>query len=145
MPRNVRPTGLARREGGSRCSLTSAGWHTLTEVSRKPEDEESEVTMTALDNRAAGWSRAACATADPDLFFPISTAGPAARQVARAKAICARCQIRQECLVYALDAGSVQGIWGGTTESERQSLRRRRARARLDREQTAARALVQAR
>jgi WhiB family transcriptional regulator, redox-sensing transcriptional regulator len=101
--------------------------------------------MTALDNRAGRWARAACATADPDLFFPISTAGPAVRQVARAKAICARCEIRQECLLYALDAGSLQGVWGGTTESERRLLRRRRARARLDQEQTVARALVQAR
>jgi WhiB family transcriptional regulator, redox-sensing transcriptional regulator len=63
--------------------------------------------------------------ADPDLFFPISTSGPAVRQVAQAKAICARCQLRQECLDYAIGAGSVQGIWGGTTETERRLLRRR--------------------
>jgi WhiB family transcriptional regulator, redox-sensing transcriptional regulator len=98
--------------------------------------------MTALDNRASGWSRAACSATDPELFFPISTSGPASRQVARAKAICARCQIRRECLAYALNAGSVQGIWGGTTENERQLLRRRTARARLAGEQAASPALV---
>jgi WhiB family redox-sensing transcriptional regulator len=85
--------------------------------------------MTALDNRAALWSRAACSTADPELFFPISTAGPAARQVAQAKAICARCEIRQACLEYALDAGRVQGVWGGTTENERRLIRQRARRA----------------
>jgi WhiB family transcriptional regulator, redox-sensing transcriptional regulator len=98
--------------------------------------------MTALDNRAGRWSRAACMNADPELFFPISTSGPAVRQVAQAKSVCARCQIQQECLDYALKAGSVQGIWGGTTENERRLLRRRMARARLVREQAAAPALV---
>jgi WhiB family transcriptional regulator, redox-sensing transcriptional regulator len=87
--------------------------------------------MTALDNRAELWSRAACSTADPELFFPISAAGPAVRQVTQAKAICARCKIRQACLDYALDAGQVQGVWGGTTENERRLLRQRTRRARV--------------
>jgi len=84
--------------------------------------------MTEMDNRASWWSRAACATADPDLFFPISHSGPAVRQVTRAKAICARCDIRRECLRYALDAGSIQGVWGGMTEAERRRLLRRQRR-----------------
>lgn len=86
--------------------------------------------MTALDNRASWWSRAACSTADPELFFPISESGPAVGQVARAKAICARCQIQRECLGYALDTASIQGIWGGTTEAERRRLRQRAGRVR---------------
>jgi WhiB family redox-sensing transcriptional regulator len=77
--------------------------------------------MTALDHRAGWWTRAACASADPELFFPISYSGPALRQVAQAKAICARCPIQQECLSYALDAGSIQGVWGGMTEEERRA------------------------
>jgi WhiB family transcriptional regulator, redox-sensing transcriptional regulator len=89
--------------------------------------------MTAVDNRALWWPLAACLTADPELFFPISSSGPALRQVARAKRICARCEIQQACLGYALDAGPVQGVWGGMTEEERRLLRQRerRARARL--------------
>jgi WhiB family redox-sensing transcriptional regulator len=78
--------------------------------------------MTAVDNRAGWWTRAACASADPELFFPIACSGPALRQVARAKAICARCPIQQECLQYALAAGSIQGVWGGMTEAERRRL-----------------------
>ena len=93
--------------------------------------------MTALDHRAERWSRAACTTVDPDLFFPIAKPGPAAEQVARAKAVCAGCEIRQECLDYALDARSVQGIWGGTSEEERQLIRRRLLRAQHAHEQTA--------
>ena len=86
--------------------------------------------MTVIDNRAGWQSDAACSTADPDLFFPVSSSGPALRQVAQAKAICARCRIQQACLGYALDAGPVQGIWGGTTEAERQLLRQRERKAR---------------
>ena len=101
--------------------------------------------MTALDNRAERWSRAACSTADPDLFFPISSSGPAAHQAKRAKAICARCEIRRACLDYALNSGPIQGVWGGTTERERQLLgqRGRRGRARLVQQQATGRALAQ--
>ncbi len=101
--------------------------------------------MIALYNRSERWSRAACSTADPELFFPISSSGPAARQVTRAKAICARCEIRQAYLDYAVAAGPIQGVWGGTTERERQLLKQRgrRARARLPQGQAAGRALAQ--
>ena len=97
--------------------------------------------MIALDNRAERWSRAACSTADPDLFFPISSSGPAVHQAKRAKAICARCEIRQACLDYAIDAGPIQGVWGGTTERERRPLRQRghRERARHTQGNAAAR------
>jgi len=84
--------------------------------------------MTEMDNRAGWWSRAACATADPELFFPISHSGPARRQVMRAKAVCARCDIQRDCLRYALAAGSIQGVWGGMTEEERRRLLRRQRR-----------------
>jgi WhiB family redox-sensing transcriptional regulator len=65
------------------------------------------------------WTAAACRSADPDLFFPISNSGPAREQAAKAKAICAICQVRRECLAYALRTGQVHGVWGGTTERER--------------------------
>jgi WhiB family transcriptional regulator, redox-sensing transcriptional regulator len=103
------------------------GW--FGHAQRPAQDKEFEVPMTEMDNRAGWWSRAACASADPDLFFPISHSGPAVRQVMRAKAICARCDIQRECLLYALDAGSIQGVWGGMTEEERKRLLRRQRRA----------------
>lgn len=74
---------------------------------------------------------ALCRDEDPELFFPVGTTGPAARQVDRAKAICARCPVTQECLTWALENGQDAGIWGGLSEDERRALRRRqRARAR---------------
>ena len=62
---------------------------------------------------------AACLNADPDLFFPIGTTGPALDQIDQAKRICKACTVRKQCLAWALDLGAAAGIWGGTTEDER--------------------------
>ncbi|HLI37900.1 MAG TPA: WhiB family transcriptional regulator [Streptosporangiaceae bacterium] len=80
-----------------------------------------------------GWrSRAACRGEDPELFFPVGSSGPAAlRQVAAAKAVCARCPVRDACLGFALSTGQDYGIWGGLTEDERRRLRRRERAALL--------------
>jgi len=75
--------------------------------------------MTATGSATNWRSAASCLLADPDLFFPISSAGPAQRQIAQAKTICAGCPVRQECLEFALSQGLAYGIWGGTTERER--------------------------
>jgi WhiB family redox-sensing transcriptional regulator len=40
----------------------------------------------------------------------------------RAKAICAMCDVRAECLDYALTIRELHGIWGGLTEAERNAL-----------------------
>jgi len=82
-------------------------------------------TGSAMNWRSAG----ACLSADPDLFFPISSTGPAERQIARAKLICAGCGVRSECLDFALSHDQVYGIWGGTTPEDRQRYRRRKRRA----------------
>jgi WhiB family transcriptional regulator, redox-sensing transcriptional regulator len=76
--------------------------------------------------RSVSWmSDGACRQADPELFFPIATgAGPAARQVEAAKAVCDPCAVRPNCLSYALEA-MPEGIWGGTTLEERLAARRR--------------------
>ncbi|MFI2205690.1 WhiB family transcriptional regulator [Streptomyces sp. NPDC020192] len=68
---------------------------------------------------------AACRHVDPDLFFPVGTTGPALVQTERAKAVCGTCPAREPCLDWALETGQSTGIWGGTTETERRTLRRR--------------------
>ena len=67
-------------------------------------------------------SLAACQFADPDLFFPVSSAGRSLAQVAEAKAICAGCQVRRDCLAFALRTHQVYGVWGGLSEQERYPL-----------------------
>jgi|SRR5689334_10957896 len=64
---------------------------------------------------------AACLDADPDLFFPIGTTGPALDQINEAKRICLACPVRKPCLAWALELGAASGIWGGTTEDERRA------------------------
>lgn len=67
----------------------------------------------------SGWMlRGACRSEDPELFFPISAAGPGLAQVSSAKAVCGRCPVRANCLSYALITRP-DGIWGGTTREER--------------------------
>jgi WhiB family redox-sensing transcriptional regulator len=66
-------------------------------------------------------SQALCAQVDMDLFFPEKggTTKPA-------KAICARCDVRPECLRFALNHEERFGIWGGKSERERRRIARRR-------------------
>ena len=45
----------------------------------------------------------------------------------RARAICASCEVRGECLEAALAGADVHGVWAGLTEAQRRNLRRRRA------------------
>jgi WhiB family transcriptional regulator, redox-sensing transcriptional regulator len=80
------------------------------------------------------WTLAACQSADPELFFPVSGTGLAQADIVKAKAICAGCEIRRRCLDYALESQQVHGVWGGTSEGERQVLS---AQHRRDLEQVA--------
>jgi WhiB family redox-sensing transcriptional regulator len=73
-------------------------------------------------------SYGACHGADPELFFPVATAGRALEQVNSAKAVCVRCEVRADCLSYALQTMQ-HGIWGGTTPDERAAMRASSRRA----------------
>jgi WhiB family redox-sensing transcriptional regulator len=84
---------------------------------------ESRSCQQAAQPRFNWRLSAACRDLDPDLFFPIGTAGPAVIQVAEAKQVCVTCPVRQSCLDWALRHYQDYGIWGGTTEVERQALR----------------------
>ena len=66
--------------------------------------------------------RAACRGHPIARFFPKGGA-----TVGAAKAVCAECVVRRECLDYALAEPQLQGVWGGTSEAERRALRRRAA------------------
>ncbi|GAA4187752.1 hypothetical protein GCM10022288_13040 [Gryllotalpicola kribbensis] len=74
--------------------------------------------------------KAACLTADPELFFPVGNTGPAVDQIEKAKQVCGRCPVTEVCLQYALETGQDSGVWGGLSEDERRALKRRAARAR---------------
>lgn len=67
---------------------------------------------------------AACRDTDPDLFFPVGTTGAALEQIKSSKRICKTCEVRAECLQYALATNQESGVWGGTSEDERRVLRK---------------------
>ena len=58
-------------------------------------------------------SAAACRSADPEVFFPISNTAKSLEQIAKAKAICASCPVGRECLAFALRTHQPQRFRGG--------------------------------
>jgi WhiB family redox-sensing transcriptional regulator len=89
------------------------------------------LTATPKEHHRMDWrDKSACLTADPELFFPVGNTGPAVDQIDKAKAVCARCTVTEQCLQYALENGQDYGVWGGLSEDERRALKRRAARAR---------------
>ena len=77
---------------------------------------------------------AVCRDADPDLFFPVGTTGPARSDVDEAKRICRACPAQTQCLSWALDHGGTDGVWGGTTADERRVIRRLSSRMTMSQE-----------
>lgn len=66
--------------------------------------------------------RALCAQTDPEAFYPEK--GGSVRE---AKRVCSRCEVKAECLEFALAKNETFGIWGGTSNKERRKLKRRTA------------------
>jgi len=65
----------------------------------------------------ASWREsAACRFLETDLFFPIGKTGLAVAEIQQAKAVCASCPVRQQCLTFALDTHQGYCIWGGHHE-----------------------------
>lgn len=75
----------------------------------------NEISMLDQDWRA----HAACARIDPDLWF-----SPGAIEHKQAKRVCRDCDVRAQCLAYAMEKPVDHGIWGGLTERERRRIRR---------------------
>lgn len=72
------------------------------------------------EDEALAWQAdALCAQTDPEAFFPEK--GGSTRE---AKRVCEGCEVRSECLDYALANDERFGIWGGLSERERRRLRK---------------------
>ena len=81
------------------------------------------ITNTEMDQDEGelSWQeRALCAQTDPEAFFPEK--GGSTRE---AKKVCVGCDVRSECLAYALAKDERFGIWGGLSERERRKLKKR--------------------
>ena len=80
----------------------------------------TQVVVRQEDADDVGWQdQALCAQTDPEAFFPEK--GGSTRE---AKRVCRGCEVRAECLEYALENDERFGIWGGLSERERRRIKR---------------------
>jgi WhiB family redox-sensing transcriptional regulator len=127
---------LAHRLGVSDSYVRHLTWQLRTRSGQAPMSERLAATHQQLASPPPPVERgdgerdwrldAACADADPELFFPDTGQVP---QAAQAKAVCAGCAVRGPCLEAALDGPQARedhsGIFAGTTARERVALRGR--------------------
>jgi len=93
----------------------------VVEWGERPVEELGMLADLFDDAEEQEWQeRALCAQTDPEAFFPEK--GGSTRE---AKRICQGCEVRSECLEYALAHDERFGIWGGLSERERRKLKKR--------------------
>ena len=82
----------------------------------------AELALLPLsDAEEMSWQeKALCAQTDPEAFFPEK--GGSTRE---AKRVCLSCEVKDDCLEYALANDERFGIWGGLSERERRRLKKR--------------------
>jgi WhiB family transcriptional regulator, redox-sensing transcriptional regulator len=105
----------------------SSGGHTVTDdpfgnpyASPDPGADYTDAVILDLASEPMEWQeRALCAQTDPEAFFPEK--GGSTRE---AKRVCLSCEVRVECLEYALENDERFGIWGGLSERERRRLKK---------------------
>lgn len=102
-------------------------WNILGEGPLTRSEDADDQTLLFLfpgdevDEGPLAWQEMAlCAQTDPEAFFPEK--GGSTRE---AKRVCASCEVREQCLEYALANDERFGIWGGLSERERRKLKRR--------------------
>jgi RNA polymerase sigma factor (sigma-70 family) len=75
-----------------------------------------------MDEPTTWRDEAACQGTDAELFFPLSEEGSSCAQILAAKQICHACPVQGSCLQWSLEHGATDGIWGGSTASERRAM-----------------------
>jgi WhiB family redox-sensing transcriptional regulator len=109
-------------------SRSRAGVHLVSYARTQdtPANDLAEAFALMLAHARAGlaWQdEALCAEVDPELWFPEK--GASTRE---AKRTCMACEVRSECLEYALDNKINHGVWGGKSDRERNAILRKRER-----------------
>ena len=89
--------------------------HVVAEPEPEPWPEPEPVDPSARWQDGALWAQV-----DGEAFFPEK--GGSTRE---AKRVCLSCDVRVECLEYALDNDIRHGIWGGLSERERRRAKKR--------------------
>ena len=92
----------------------------MTELAQLVVVREGNASLPEDEGLLSWQDQALCAQTDPEAFFPEK--GGSTRE---AKRICVGCEVKQECLEYALMQDERFGIWGGLSERERRRLKRK--------------------
>jgi WhiB family transcriptional regulator, redox-sensing transcriptional regulator len=85
------------------------------------DDAAADLPAVAWPTEQAWMHDANCRGLHASAFFPSDASG-----VEAARRVCAECSVRSECLEYSLVNRLDHGIWGGTSERQRQRLLRQR-------------------
>lgn len=88
-------------------------------ASARPKNVDPVKARVSSSRYTSVQERGSCAETDPEAFFPEK--GGSTKE---AKRICDSCEVRIECLEYALDNNERFGIWGGLSEKERRRLKK---------------------
>ena len=101
-------------------SFSTSHLSLLTGFADQPSAQTAPApSWPALPGGDESWrSDALCAETDPEAFF--AEKGGSTRE---AKRVCVGCDVRAECLEYALANDERFGIWGGLSERERRRIR----------------------
>lgn len=89
--------------------------------------DPAEAIPAAPGKRPSWQDRSLCSQTDPEAFFPEKGGSTRA-----AKRVCRGCEVRAECLEYALGNEERWGIWGGLSERERSRMKRAAPAAQQD-------------
>ncbi len=82
-------------------------------------------TASQLEETADDWrDQSACLGLDPLIFYPATD-----EEASDAQAVCSGCEVKGDCLEYALARREKDGVWGGATEKDRRRMIRQRRRA----------------
>ncbi|MFW0789096.1 WhiB family transcriptional regulator [Gordonia sp. CPCC 205333] len=91
----------------------------------EPCIDQTEFSTTGSTETLAGRLDVPCQVADPDMWFAENP-----RDLEQAKALCADCPLRAECLAAALDRAEPWGVWGGEILERGAVIARKRPRGR---------------
>lgn len=112
---------MEAEEADVRLEADGREWGYVVEWGEGPEGALGDLTDIFDPAEPPEWQeRALCAQTDPEAFFPEK--GGSTRE---AKRICQGCEVKAECLEYALAHDERFGIWGGLSERERRKLKKR--------------------
>lgn len=86
---------------------------------KKYEDRMTEFVHKLAYTDISWQDEAACQRAGNEIFFADPV--PGSKDIAEAKSLCKACNVRWDCLQFALRNDIRYGVWGGFTPAERSS------------------------